>query len=284
MSISDKASPRARTTAGAAAKPGFRATVATDDYTAFCERVRAICAVDLLQYKRGQMERRIRAWCERRGTPDLAAYAARIAGDAQELEGFLDRVTINVSQLWRHPEQWMTLADKVLPELTAGNAAVRAWSAGCSYGAEAYTLGAVCRAAGARAEIRGTDLDARMVQRAKAGIFSGDDARLAPKALLQRFFDRRPDGTIAAKRELASLMRFEVGDLLRMPVRREAYDLVFCRNTVIYFNDDARNALHERLVQSLRPGGYLFVGTSERVSDQRALGLTSPYHFIYRKG
>jgi chemotaxis protein methyltransferase CheR len=285
MSIDRQTTAVRRAAAPAApAAPAFQARVATDDYIEFCERVRRICAVDLLQYKRGQMERRIRSWCQRRGTPDLAAYGERIAGDAQELEAFLDRVTINVSQLWRHPEQWTTLSGKVLPELTASSARVRAWSAGCSYGAEAYTLAAVCRAAGVAAEIRGTDLDGRMVERARQGLFSGDDARLAPKPLLDRFFDRRPDGTLAAKAELRSTVRFEVGDLLRIPVRREAYDLVFCRNTVIYFNDEARNALHARLVQSLRPGGFLFVGTSERVSDPRGLGLTSPFHFIYRKG
>jgi chemotaxis protein methyltransferase CheR len=255
-----------------------------DDYVAFCEKVRRICAVDLLQYKRAQMERRIRTWCERRGTPELAAYAGIIAKDAAERDAFLDRVTINVSQLWRHPEQWDSLSKHILPELAA-KGRVRAWSAGCSYGAEAYTLAAVCRSVvpGVRTEIRGTDLDRRMVARAREGVFTGDDARLAPKALLSRFFDDQGAGAYRAKPELRSMMRFEEGDLLRLPVRREAHDLVMCRNTVIYFNDEARDALHDRLVASLRPGGYLIVGTSERVSDPGSLGLESPFHFIYRK-
>ena len=59
--------------------------------------------------------------------------------------------------------------------------------------------------------------------------------------------------------------------------------MVFCRNTVIYFTEQVRDALHERLVKALSPGGYLVVGTSERVADPRGLGLTSPHHFIYRK-
>jgi chemotaxis protein methyltransferase CheR len=68
-----------------------------------------------------------------------------------------------------------------------------------------------------------------------------------------------------------------------MPVATGRYDLVMCRNTVIYFTEDVRDALHRRLVEALAPGGYLVVGTSERVADQRGLGLTSPHHFIYRK-
>ena len=250
-----------------------------DDYAPFCEAVRTICGVDLQQYKRTQMERRIRTWTARRGTEDLAEYARRLRADAAELDAFLDRVTINVSQLWRHPEQWKALAATILPELAA-RGSVSAWSAGCSYGAEAYTLAAVCREAipQARVDIRGTDLDHRMVARARAGRFGADDARGAPRRSLARFF---PGGQ--ASDELRRLVTFETGDLLRMRVPRRRYDLVLCRNTVIYFTEEVRDALHARLVDSLAPGGYLVVGTSERVADPRGLGLTSPFHFIYRK-
>ena len=79
------------------------------------------------------------------------------------------------------------------------------------------------------------------------------------------------------------MVRFEQGDLLRMPVPTGRYDLIMCRNTVIYFTEDVRDALHSRLVEALAPGGFLVVGTSERVADARGLGLTSPHHFIYRK-
>ena len=79
------------------------------------------------------------------------------------------------------------------------------------------------------------------------------------------------------------MTRFEVGDLLRMPIQRAKYDLIMCRNTVIYFTEEVRDALHARLVDALAPGGYLVVGTSERVANPAELGLTSPFHFIYRK-
>jgi chemotaxis protein methyltransferase CheR len=257
---------------------------ARDEYTIFCEGVRSIAHVDLLQYKRGQMERRVRSFAERRGAPDLAAYLVDLRRKPGEIDAFLDRVTINVSQLWRNPEQWRVLAKKVLPELAAAGR-VRAWSAGCSYGAEAYTLAATMRGAipATRCEIRGTDIDRRMVDRARAGHFSLDDGRDAPKAELQRYFDVAPDGGWQAKRELMALTRFEVGDLLRLRPRPDAYDLVLCRNTVIYFNEEIRDALHARLVESLRPGGYLIVGATERVADTRGLGLESTHPFTYRK-
>ena len=106
--------------------------------------------------------------------------------------------------------------------------------------------------------------------------------RWIPLAELAKWFEQVPGG-FQAKQELKSVARFEVGDLLRVRPKRAAYDLVLCRNTVIYFTEEVRDALHARLVESLRPGGYLIVGTSERVADPRRLGLSSPFHFIYRK-
>ena len=131
---------------------------AKDDYTSLCEGVRKLTGIDLLQYKRGQMERRIRTFAGTRGQTELPEYLRVLRGDRSELDAFLDRVTINVSQLWRHPEQWHALASSILPEL-AERGRVRAWSAGCSYGAEAYTLAAVAQASvpKARVTIKGTE-------------------------------------------------------------------------------------------------------------------------------
>ncbi len=262
----------------------FEATIKADDYEALCVLVRRLCGVDLLQYKRGQMERRVRAFAQRRGTPDLVAYGARLKAEPLELDAFLDRVTINVSHLWRHEDQWAALGTSILPEL-AERGRIRCWSAGSSYGAEAFTLAAVARDAvpRARVEIHGTDLDRRMVEKARIGRFTVEDARTAPPALLQKWFDAVEEGGWQAKTELVRMTRFEVGDLLRMPVQPGRYDLIMCRNTVIYFTEEVRDALHARLAAALAPGGYLVVGTSERVADPRSLSLSSPFHFIYRK-
>jgi chemotaxis protein methyltransferase CheR len=263
---------------------GFTATLKTDDFLALCELVRRLCGVDLAQYKRGQMERRVRTFAQRRGTPDLTAYGARLKVDADELDAFLDRVTINVSHLWRHEDQWTALGKEILPEL-AKKGRIRCWSAGSSYGAEAFTLAATAMDSipSTRVEIHGTDLDKRMVERARKGHFTAEDARTAPPALLKKWFEPVDEGGWQAKPELMRMTRFEVGDLLRMPVPAGRYDLIMCRNTVIYFTEEVRDALHARLAGALAPGGYLVVGTSERVADPRSLDLTSPFHFIYRK-
>lgn len=258
------------------------------DYEPFCLVVRRLCGIDLLQYKRGQMERRIRSFITTRGAADLPSYARMLQADAAELDRFLDRVTINVSQLWRNPEQWDMLEGRILPDLarTAPTqpGRIRAWSAGCSYGAEAYTLAACARRVVPRAQttVLGTDIDARMVQRAKAGVFTAEDARDAPTATLATHF-AMIDGAWHASAELKRMVRFETGDLLRLQPAPDSYDLILCRNTVIYFNEDVRDALHGRLACSLRPGGRLVVGATERVSDAAGHGLEPESPFVYRK-
>ncbi len=254
-----------------------------DDYEVFCEGLRALCGVDLSQYRRPQMERRLRTFFERRGITSLADSLPILRTERDQLDELLDRVTINVSQLWRHPSQIAHLESSVLPELAAAGP-VRIWSAGSSYGAEAFTIAAVCRSAIPRAKVTilGTDIDRRMVERARAGRFSTDDARGVPEATMTKGF-QRVDGGWQARPELLALVRFEVGDLLRLRPRPASFDLVVCRNTVIYFSEPVRDALHERLARSLVPGGRLLVGATERVATPGALGLAQTAQFFYRK-
>src|SRR3954451_11694719 len=173
-----------------------------------------------------------------RGASDLMSYVQMLKADRAELERFLDRVTINVSQLWRNPEQWDVIEERLLPDLvksdpTHPNGRVRAWSAGCSYGAEAYTLAACARRAIPRAQVSilGTDIDARMVERARTGVFTADDARDAPTATLASHF-QMVDGAWHAGEDLKRIVRFEQGDLLRVQPAADSFDLVLCRNTV----------------------------------------------------
>ncbi|HTU84981.1 MAG TPA: protein-glutamate O-methyltransferase CheR [Solirubrobacteraceae bacterium] len=258
-------------------------SIAADDYVGFCEGLRQICGIDLAHYRRPQMERRLRSYWARVGVSRLTDALPRLRQDAAQLDDLLDRVTINVSQLWRHPEQWTHLECGLLAELAAAGP-VRAWSAGCSYGAEPYTLAAVCRGTIPAAPVRivGTDIDRRMIARAEGGEFSDADARSAPRAAMERWFDRTPDGW-RAKPALRSMVTFEVGDLLKLRPSASSYELIMCRNTVIYFADQTRDELHASFAQALRPGGLLVTGGTERISDPPALGLRPIHPFIYRK-
>jgi chemotaxis protein methyltransferase CheR len=256
---------------------------AVDDYVEFCVFLRKLTGIDLTQYKRPQMERRLRTFYANRGVTSLTDTFERLRSDPEHLEELLDRITINVSQLWRNPEQWEIVQTRLLPEL-AEHGQVRAWSAGCSYGAEAYTLATLCHVAirGKRVTIAGTDIDKRMIERARLGLFSDEDARTAPEQLLHTGFER-VEGGWRAKLNLRTMTRFDVGDLLQMRPQTGSYDLIMCRNTVIYFAEPIRDEVHSRLAEALRPGGYLVIGSTERVSSPSSLGLSMQHPFIYRK-
>lgn len=258
-------------------------SVLADDYMDFCEGLREICGLDLSQYKRPQMERRLRSFLARQGISHLSDCLSELRSDRSGLDALLDRVTINVSQLWRHPEQWHVLEHSVLPQLKS-RGRLRAWSAGCSYGAEAFTLAAICHRVlqGTPVTIFGTDIDARMVGRAREAVFSEADARGMPPAELQRGFERVPAGW-QARPQLRAITRFHRADLLGTTVHRAAFDLIMCRNTVIYFSAPVRDEVHARLAASLRPGGYLVVGATERVTEPARLGLELTFPFIYRR-
>ena len=259
------------------------ALTAVDDYVEFCRFLQKLTGIDLSQYKRPQMERRLRSFYAIKGIEQLTDSFERLRTDPEHVEELLDRITINVSQLWRNPEQWTVIEQKLLPELAAGGA-IRAWSAGSSYGAEAYTLATLCHivAPGKQVSIQGTDIDKRMVARARLGRFSADDARTAPPHQLKVGFDP-VDGGWQAKEPIRRFTRFDAGDLLQMRMRPNAYDLILCRNTVIYFAEPIRDDLHARLATALRPGGYLVIGSTERVSQPAGLDLTPVHPFVYRK-
>ena len=254
-----------------------------DDYLEFCAGVRRLAGIDLRSYKRGQMERRIRSYAQRQRAASLPEFLHRLETSPEWLEGFLDRITINVSELFRNPEQYELLRTRVLLGLR-GRGLVRAWSAGCSYGAEAYTL--ACLLADdlgprARFEITGSDVDRRVLERARLGVFSAEDMRHVPTRVRERYFEPHDEGARAAA-TLARHLRFRHEDLLTTRCST-GWDLILCRNVVIYFTDEARSRIHAALAQALRPGGHLMIGATERVAEPRTLGLEPIHPFLYRK-
>jgi chemotaxis protein methyltransferase CheR len=255
------------------------------DYERLGAWLRQAAGIDLSHYKRRQMERRIRSFAERRGCPDLDAYLKLLQHDEAELDALLDRITINVSQLFRNPEQWDLLARSIIPDL-ARSGRIRAWSAGCSFGAEAYSLAALVRevAPAARLQVHASDIDRRILAAAGRGEFSADDARTADPAILRRHFEQLPGGGWRAGRRLLESVSFVHEDLLATNASEASFDLVLCRNVVIYFTPQARSVVHPMLARSLRPGGYLMIGSTERIAqplDQ--LDLEPAWPFVFRR-
>jgi chemotaxis protein methyltransferase CheR len=256
------------------------------DYARFCGGVKQLCGIDLFQYRPGQMERRLRSFARRSGHTDLDGYLTALKRDVAARSAFLDHMTINVSELFRNPERFQELEGRYIPDLLAGakGRGLRVWSAGCSYGAEPYTLAILLKEAGPRLihDLVATDLDETILARAREGYFTEADLQNVSPERRVRWFDPQPDGRLRAKPELRTMVRFGKLDLLKDPYPRTR-DLILCRNVVIYFNDDAKERIYERFHEILQPGGTLFVGSTERVNDAARLGWERPGTFFYRK-
>jgi len=256
------------------------------DYDRFCGGVESLCEIDLTQYRRSQMERRLRTLARRSGYDDLDTYLGVLHEDVVARAAFLDHMTINVSELFRNRERFEELEKEYIPELLAGpgGRGLRVWSAGCSYGAEPYTLAVLLEEAGRRRahELLATDIDQTILARAREGVFSEQDMANVSPARRAAFFTALPGGGWQANQDLRQAVRFSRLDLLKDPYPRTR-DLILCRNVVIYFNDDAKRRIHERFFEALRPGGVLFIGSTERVNDSGRLGWERPGTFFYRR-
>lgn len=255
------------------------------ELAAFKAAVGPMVGLDLDAYKPRQMERRITALLYRLNARTLEELRAQIAGSPQRLAAFVDGLTINVSEFLRNPEKFQELGERVLPELLARHGTLRIWSAGCSMGAELYSVGMWLEALGAldRCELVGTDLDRGVLKRAEAGVYAPHEVQGVPEAWRQRYFEPTGAGQLRfAGEAIRARTRFEAHNLLADPPIAGCH-LVLCRNVVIYLNEASKQRLYRAFGQALVPGGVLFVGSTERIFGYRDLGFEALAPFFYRK-
>ena len=256
------------------------------NFVLFQQRMQAKTGIRLSEYKADQMCRRIGTLAQRSGCASFEAYASLVECDAARMDEFRDRMTINVTEVLRNPDRFAELTEAVLPDLLARRPAapLSVWSAGCSYGAEAYTLAMLLHEVSPAPahRILGTDVDPVILARAAHPCFSDADVLNLSPARLAAHFGHSADG-YRPKPHLQGRVRFGPHDLLTSPYPNAEHDLIVCRNVLIYFTDDAKDRIARGFLRALRPGGVLFVGGTERLSDHRALGFELLRPFFYRK-
>jgi chemotaxis protein methyltransferase CheR len=240
-------------------------------FTAIKEKI----GLDLNLYKQEQLRRRILGSVESKGFSGLSELSSRVKSDDGVCKWLVDRLAINVSELYRNPEKWAELETQLLNPLLAANKKLKIWSAGCSFGAEAHTMACILDSKlPGQHTILGTDIDV-------TGIFSDADMRGVPKAIRDRYFTHEGDRWIASA-SIRKYLTFRRGDLLSNKFDSN-YDLILCRNVVIYFTEEAKEVLYKRFFEALKPGGILFVGGTERIFNSRQVGFEAPLPFFYRK-
>ncbi len=249
------------------------------DFAAIRDALWELTGIDLDDYHTQQLERRLSAWLARCGVETGQAFARLLWEAPEELDRFRQFLTINVSSFYRDASRWVELEHRVLPELlrSASQKGLRAWSVGCSVGAEPFTLAMLLleQAPDGSHRIRATDIDRRSLIRARrGGPYVERELQELPPHLAHRFLEPTGSGeAFVVKPQVRRMVHFMYGDVLRESMPPNCYDLILCRNVVIYFTPRVRAQVFGALVQALRPGGVLFVGGTETISHYWELGL-----------
>lgn len=250
--------------------------------------------IGLDSYKDRCLRRRIAVRMRACGVHTYDDYAAHLAGSPEEYERLRDALTINVTRFYRNPETWDYLRKAVLPDLLRSRRGqLRVWSAGCASGEEPYTIAMVLADAAAAlgrpewlagVRIDATDVDRASLERTRAARYRPETLTDLPHELLERWCRR--DGTEWVISEpLRRAVTVHAIDLGRDPPPAAHYDLVFCRNVVIYFGRAIQERLFERFADALAPGGYLVLGKVETLAGtaRDRLRLVEPRERVYQR-
>lgn len=254
------------------------------EYECVKRKIRQLTSLNLDNYAETQMMRRLDGYIRRTSTASVAQYCQRLENDAVELSKLQDFLTINVSEFFRDAAHFDVLKGTVLPELLKRNRRLNIWSAGCSNGAEVYSVAMLLDQLSGHAGHRflATDIDRNILLQAQnGGPYKGADVRNVPKALLDKYFTAE-NGIYRFSSPIRQEVVFKRQDLTS-GIFETGFDLIICRNVVIYFTGEAKKKLKDRFVESLKPGGILFIGATETVLDANESGLRRLSPCFYRK-
>ena len=262
----------------AAAIPALPSMMAVSDrdFLRFQALIHREAGIWLAPVKKALLVGRLAKRLRELGLTSYGAYYERVVEDEAERIRMLDAICTNETHFFREPRHFEFLVDKVFPAWRADAAEgrrahrIRVWSAACSTGEEPYTIAMELLHAfptGWELEVLASDLSTKVLDRAAAGIWPIEKAKEIPdghrKAFMLRGFGAQ-EGLMKAGPELREIVRFArvnlVGDAWP---GGPPFDLVFCRNVLIYFERQSKTAVVERLLERLDPRGYLFLGHAE---------------------
>jgi chemotaxis protein methyltransferase CheR len=238
------------------------------DFATVRQLIAEYAGIRLTVQKRNMVYNRLLRRVRAHGLRDFGAYLDLVArGAGGEREAFVNALTTNLTAFFREPHHFELLAARAQERARKRGGALRCWSNACSTGEEAWSIAMVLREAGCAGDVLGTDIDTDVLQAAQAGIYRVERTAGVPAQRLRRHFLRGTganEGLVSVRPELRAMVRF--GQLnLQSPVwpAQQRFDVIFCRNVVIYFDRESQRKLLQRLADLLVPGGLLMVGHSE---------------------
>ena len=254
------------------------------DWELFKKKLNDRTGIDLQLYKEPQMRRRIGNLVTRAEMNSYVAYFDKVSKSKEEFAEFIEYLTINVSEFFRNPDKFDIVEKDVIPYLLKRSQKLNIWSAGCSIGAEPYTLSIIMKelTPNVRHRILASDLDIDILAKAKKGVYTDSEIKAMRPDRKQKYFTKTADDKFAVKPEIKSVVEFKRHNLLKDKFET-GFDLILCRNVVIYFTEEAKDQLYTNFFNSLKPGGILFVGATEAILNYRKMGYKSYTAFFYQR-
>lgn len=254
------------------------------DYEGFKKSVFALTKIDLSSYKEKQMKRRIDTLITKNGIVGYDNYVKALQTDKEMFEGFVNYLTINVSEFYRNPEQWEILDKDVFPSLISKYGKnLKVWSAACSTGDEPYSLVmALSRHLPlSNIKILATDIDKQVIAKAKVGLYNEKSIANVPKDLKEKYFTKI-GMSYQISNEIKNRVEFKEHNLLK-----DAYPsgchLIVCRNVLIYFTEEAKQDIYQMFNKALSSRGLLFIGSTEQIMNYKELNYDRYKSFFYQK-
>lgn len=245
-------------------------TVTDEEIDRLLEALKMAWGVDLTEYSRASLTRRIQRVLEREATGSFQSLQNRITTQRPCFDRFLQEMLVNVTEFFRDPEFFRSMMVEVLPILSAKRT-ISIWHAGCASGEEVFSLAILLREAGLleRCDITGTDLNDEMLKVASAGGSLPKDLTEVERAYLKsggtgQLKDHLSQhfGQWKLDPSLMEVIRFRKHDLVREE-NFDRFDLILCRNTLIYFQKPLQSRVIRLFTRSLHPQGFLALGSKE---------------------
>ncbi|MGL4739270.1 MAG: CheR family methyltransferase [Sarcina sp.] len=237
--------------------------------------------IDLSAYKQQQLVRRIESLVNRSKAKNIEEYKNLLANDSEEKVKFLDFITINVTEFFRNQNLFDELEIILKGEIFKGDKRIKVWSAACSLGCEPYSIVMMFLENGYKNfKVIATDIDENILLKAKDAIYNHNEVKnMNPKYL--KYF-RIENKKYYLSNEVKGKVIFKKADLI-LDNYEDNFDLILCRNVVIYFNSNIKEKIYKKFSTALNKDGILFVGATESIYNPDAFSLRKSSTFIYRK-
>lgn len=255
-----------------------------DKYEEFKVDVLKLTKIDLNFYKEKQMRRRIDTLATKNGAKSYDEFVQMIKTDKDKFEQFVNFLTINVSEFYRNPDQWKLMDEQVIPKIIKEQKRpIKIWSAACSTGDEPYSLAMAFSKHIPLSDIKimATDIDKQVIEHAKVGLYAEKSIAAVPDDLKKKYFTKIGN-SYQISDDIKKCVTFKEHNLLKDTYPKD-YDLILCRNVVIYFTDEAKDMIYKNFFNSLKTHGVLFIGSTEQISKYKDIGFNRMSSFYFEK-